>query len=70
MGTGRAVATDARPSAETLLHTQIYRRFPDANAVLHTHSQAQSVASRLFAKSGVVRPKDVSPVHNRFEMFK
>ncbi|HZP66848.1 MAG TPA: class II aldolase/adducin family protein, partial [Rudaea sp.] len=33
---GRAVGTSARPSAETLLHTQIYREFPDARAVLHT----------------------------------
>jgi methylthioribulose-1-phosphate dehydratase len=52
---GKAVDTMARPSAETLLHTQIYRRFPDANAVLHTHSRTQTVASRLFAASGVVR---------------
>jgi len=52
---GRAVATDARPSAETLLHVQIYRRFPNANAVLHTHSRAQTVASRLFAASGLIR---------------
>lgn len=52
---GRAVATDARPSAETLLHTQIYRRFPKANAVLHTHSRVQTVASRLFAASGLIR---------------
>lgn len=49
------VATNARPSAETALHTQIYRRFPGAGAVLHTHSRAQSVASRLYAKDGVVR---------------
>ena len=27
---GHAVGTRARPSAETLLHTQIYRRFADA----------------------------------------
>ncbi len=52
---GRAVGTSARPSAETALHTQIYRRFPQAGAVLHTHSRAQSVASRLFAPRGVVR---------------
>ena len=52
---GRAVATNARPSAETALHTQIYRRFPAAGAVLHTHSRAQSVASRLYAQAGVVR---------------
>lgn len=52
---GHAVATNARPSAETALHTQIYRRFPSACAVLHTHSRAQSVASRLFAREGMVR---------------
>jgi len=52
---GHAVGTDARPSAETALHTQVYRRFADAGAVLHTHSRAQSVASRLFAQRGVVR---------------
>ena len=52
---GNAVGTDARPSAETALHMQIYRRFPNAGAVLHTHSRAQSVASRLLAQRGVVR---------------
>jgi methylthioribulose-1-phosphate dehydratase len=52
---GSAVATDARPSAETLLHTQIYRRFPEANAVLHTHSRQQTVASRFYASRGVIR---------------
>src|SRR6185312_12562049 len=46
---GHAVGTEARPSAETALHTQIYRRRPTAGAVLHTHSRTQSVASRLFA---------------------
>ncbi len=52
---GNAVGTSARPSAETLLHTQIYRRFKDANAVLHTHSRTQTVASRLFANAGAIR---------------
>jgi methylthioribulose-1-phosphate dehydratase len=52
---GHAVGTDARPSAETALHTQIYRRWPDMWAVLHTHSRTQSVASRLFASDGVIR---------------
>ena len=51
---GHAVGTSARPSAETLLHTQIYARFPDAQAVLHTHSRTQTVASRLFAQAGVI----------------
>ena len=52
---GKAVDTTARPSAETLLHTQIYARFPEANAVLHTHSRTQTVASRLYARAGVIR---------------
>ncbi|SHM09290.1 methylthioribulose 1-phosphate dehydratase [Rhodanobacter sp. OK091] len=52
---GHAVGTEARPSAETALHTQIYRRRPEVRAVLHTHSRTQSVASRLFAGDGVIR---------------
>jgi methylthioribulose-1-phosphate dehydratase len=52
---GNAVGTDARPSAETALHTQIYRRWPEVQAVLHTHSRTQSVASKLFAEEGVIR---------------
>lgn len=52
---GRAVGSDHRPSAETLLHTQLYRRFPEIGCVLHTHSRSQTVASRLFAGAGHVR---------------
>ena len=55
---GEPVGTTAKPSAETLLHTQIYRRYPTANAVLHTHSRTQTVASRLFASAGVMRLED------------
>ncbi len=43
-----------RPSAETALHLQVYRRMPATGAVLHTHSQNQTVSSRLFADSGVI----------------
>jgi methylthioribulose-1-phosphate dehydratase len=52
---GHAVGTDARPSAETALHTQIYRRWADIGAVLHTHSRTQSVASRYYAESGAIK---------------
>lgn len=52
---GHAVGTDRRPSAETLLHTQLYRRFPDIGCVLHTHSPVQTIASRLYAGPGHVR---------------
>lgn len=52
---GRAVGRPLRPSAETLLHTQLYRRFPEVGCVLHTHSLVQTVASRLYAGAGHVR---------------
>jgi methylthioribulose-1-phosphate dehydratase len=52
---GRPIGTPQRPSAETLLHTQVYARFAGAGAVLHTHSHNQTVASRLFAREGAVR---------------
>jgi methylthioribulose-1-phosphate dehydratase len=52
---GQPVATEQRPSAETLLHTQIYRRFPEVGCVLHTHSRTQTVASLLYASAGRIR---------------
>jgi len=52
---GKPVGSEHRPSAETLLHTQLYRRYPDVNVVLHTHSRVQTVASRWFAPAGHVR---------------
>ena len=52
---GKAVGSDHRPSAETLLHTQLYRRYPEVGCILHTHSRQQTVASRLFAGEGRVR---------------
>lgn len=52
---GQPVATPHRPSAETLLHTQLYARFPATGCVLHTHSRVQTVASRLFAAQGRLR---------------
>jgi methylthioribulose-1-phosphate dehydratase len=42
------ISLDARrPSAETLLHVYIYRRFPEARVVLHPHSVNATVLSRL-----------------------
>ncbi len=51
---GRAVASTLRPSAETLLHVHLYRRLPEVNCVVHTHSHTQTVASRLYAGVGRV----------------
>jgi len=50
---GHAVTPDARPSAETLLHCQIYRAFPDAGAVLHGHSVANTVLSLDMAEEAI-----------------
>lgn len=36
-----------RSSAETLLHVQIYRRFPQTGAVLHPHSVNATLLSRM-----------------------
>ncbi len=37
-----------RPSAETGLHLALYHRFPEIRAVLHPHSPAAVLVSRLF----------------------
>ena len=42
---GKPIHEGDRPSAETLLHCQIYAHFPDAGAVLHGHSVAATVLS-------------------------
>ncbi len=55
---GQAVGSSHRPSAETLLHTQLYKRFPEVGCVLHTHSLNQTLASRLYAGAGHVRFED------------
>ena len=54
---GQAV-TDQAPSAETVLHTQLYKRLPEVGCVLHTHSLAQTLASRLYAGAGCLRFED------------
>lgn len=51
---GRPLDEGRKPSAETLLHTQLYKRFSEVGAVLHTHSINQTVASRLFEIDGFV----------------
>ena len=38
-----------RPSAETELHLQIYRRYPDAAVILHHHSLYATLLSQLVA---------------------
>ncbi len=44
---GKAMVEGQRPSAETLLHCQLYRLFPPIGAVLHGHSVAATILSKL-----------------------
>lgn len=37
-----------KPSAETVLHTSLYKRFPEIHAILHPHSINSILVSRLF----------------------
>jgi len=43
---GRPRSKGGKPSDETLLHCQIYRREKGVGAVLHTHSPASTILSR------------------------
>ena len=44
---GQSLVPGQKPSAETLLHCQLYRLFPQIGAVLHGHSVAATVLSKL-----------------------
>lgn len=43
-----------KSSAETALHTGLYRRDPNIGAVLHTHSPAATILSKFLQKDGVL----------------
>jgi methylthioribulose-1-phosphate dehydratase len=47
---GNSLSPGKRPSAETLLHTALYRLYPRVGGVLHTHSPSSTVLS--LAASG------------------
>jgi methylthioribulose-1-phosphate dehydratase len=51
---GNSLEPGKKPSAETLLHTQLYRCKPAVGAVLHTHSVNATVLSRLTAADHLV----------------
>ncbi|HYO53912.1 methylthioribulose 1-phosphate dehydratase [Archangium sp.] len=50
---GEVLSPGRKPSAETALHLQLYRREPSLGAVLHTHSLPSTLLSRL-SPGGVV----------------
>jgi methylthioribulose-1-phosphate dehydratase len=50
---GNPLREGCKSSAETLLHCQIYDLFPWVGAVLHGHSVAATVLSRLASHDGI-----------------
>ena len=50
---GQALDRAIRPSAETLLHCQIYQMFSASGAVVHGHSIASTVLSRRHKTSAI-----------------
>jgi methylthioribulose-1-phosphate dehydratase len=52
---GRVIDGNGKPSAETPLHVQLYRRDASIGAVLHTHSPYQTIAGRALACEGGIR---------------
>ncbi|WP_263146202.1 methylthioribulose 1-phosphate dehydratase [Pseudomonas sp. RIT-PI-AD] len=51
---GNSLEPGKKPSAETLLHTQLYTWKPEIGAVLHTHSVNATVLSRLSLSDSLV----------------
>ena len=51
---GGNVAVSLRPSSELRLHLEIYKNFPEARAIVHTHS--------VYASALAVAHKDLPPV--------
>lgn len=51
---GNSLEPGKKPSAETLLHTQLYAWKPEIGAVLHTHSVNATVLSRLTLSDSLV----------------
>ena len=47
------------PSAETLLHTALYKRFPNVNAVLHPHTANSVLASRVFQNEVILKDHEL-----------
>lgn len=51
---GEIVQGFGKPSAETSLHTTMYRALPDVGSVLHTHSVWGTILSDVFLGNGAI----------------
>lgn len=51
---GRMISGNGKPSAETSLHTVLYKARPEAGAILHVHTVWNTLLSARFAAQGYV----------------
>ena len=49
---------DKKPSAETGLHTQLYRRYPQVNAILHVHTVPVVTLTRHLPQASEIVLRD------------
>lgn len=45
---GQPIEDERRPSAETGLHCSIYKLYPEAHCILHTHTVLNTIVSQVF----------------------
>lgn len=50
-------ATDLKPSAETLIHTAIYEKYPNVAAVFHVHTLENNLISSFYHEEKVFQMK-------------
>jgi methylthioribulose-1-phosphate dehydratase len=66
---GKSIIPGKKPSAETALHTLVYRQFSQTGAVLHTHSVNGTVLSRLLAPKKALVTEGYE-IHKAFQGIK
>ena len=49
---GRSLEPEKKPSAECLLHTQLYAAHPEIQAIAHIHSTTSTVMSKILFEQG------------------
>jgi methylthioribulose-1-phosphate dehydratase len=52
------------PSAETILHTELYKRFPDIRCVLHPHSLNATLISKIFPEACILENYELLKAFN------
>ena len=64
---GASLDEGKRPSAETMLHCQIYQRMPTVGSVLHTHSLNATLISRMHRDELVLEDYELLKAFNGVE---